>query len=270
MNIHKMALAALAFFSFQALAAQEVKLGQTFSDCPYCPEMIVIPPGSFDMGSPATEAGRAGDEGPVHRISITRSFALGKTEVTQGQWRAVMGNNPSHFINCGDNCPVENVSWDDAQAFIKELNSKTGKKYRLPSEAEWEYAARAGTSTAFYTGNCIDTGQANYDGKYDYNQCGANGLIRNKTVPVASFPANAFGLHDMSGNVWEWVEDNYHGNYRGAPANGAAWLEEGAKRVLRGGSWDDFPRLARAATRYRYFPAFRLNSFGFRLAMTLP
>jgi formylglycine-generating enzyme required for sulfatase activity len=160
---------------------------------------VTIPAGSFMMGD-AKSPWR--DEKPVHQVTVA-SFALGQTEITQGQWRALMGNNPSRFKDCGDNCPVERVSWHDAQAYVKKLSEYTGQHYRLPSEAEWEYAARAGTRTAYPWGEQASHEQANY-GKDTC--CAGLALGRDKwvnTAPVASFPANAFGLHDMHGNVWE-------------------------------------------------------------------
>ena len=180
------------------------KSGDVFKDCADCPEMVVIPAGSFMMGSPASEPERSEDEGPQHRVVIRQQFAVGKYEVTQAEWRSVMGTNPSRFK--GSRKPVEQVNSNDAQAFAAKLSAKTGKQYRLLSEAEWEYAARAGTATPFHTGNRITTGQANFDGDYTYNGS-SKGQDRQSTVAVGSFPSNAFGLHDMHGNVWEWVAD---------------------------------------------------------------
>ncbi|WP_051861835.1 formylglycine-generating enzyme family protein [Ferrovum myxofaciens] len=229
-------------------------------DCSACSVMIALPVGSFDMGSNNGEA----NEKPVHRVTIAQSFAIGKTEVTQGQWKAIMGNNPSHFSggllarNCGEDCPVENVSWDDVQEFIKKLDAKTGKQYRLPSEAEWEYACRAG-------------GQQKYCGKgtldnvaWDFRNSG------DMTHPVAQKQANAFGLYDMSGNVWEWVEDSWHDNYNGAPTDGSVWQGDGMKRVLRGGSWNSKPQGTLATYRIMGKPAEGDHDVGFRLAKTLP
>ena len=204
-------------------------------------DMVTIPSGSFRMGS-----NKSSDEKPIHTVLVS-SFRMGKHEVTQAQWMAVMGDNPSNFS--GMNNPVEQVSWDDIQSFLGKLNQQSGKTFRLPSEAEWEYAARAGTTTAFSTGECINTDQANYDGNSDYNKCGAKtGVYRKKTMPVGSFQPNAFGLYDMHGNVWEWVQDCWNKNYNGAPANGSAWLSGTCKRrVLRGGSWFDNPDYMRSA-----------------------
>ena len=212
------------------------------------------------MGSPASEAGRDSDEGPQRRVNIAR-FELGKTEVTQGQWKAVMGSNPSHFAACGDECPVENVSWTDAQAFIRKLNEVSGRRYRLPSEAEWEYAARAGSAARFSFGD-------------DESQLGShawfNGNAGGKTQPVGRKQANAFGLHDMHGNVWEWVEDVWHDNYQGAPMDGTVWTQGGdqARRVLRGGSWGGNPQFLRSAIRNWGTPLDRNSGTGFRIART--
>ena len=163
------------------------------------------------MGSPPDEPGRFDSE-TQHRVTLTRDFFMGTTEVTQGQWKAVMGNNPSHFDECGDDCPVEKVSWDDVQEFIKKLSRMDGREYRLPTEAEWEYAARAGTTTPFTYGRCLSTDQANYDGNYPLSGCD-KGEYRKRTIPVGSLDApNAWGLHDMHGNVWEWCQD-WYGNY---------------------------------------------------------
>ncbi|HLP98774.1 MAG TPA: SUMF1/EgtB/PvdO family nonheme iron enzyme [Sideroxyarcus sp.] len=231
--------------------------GKVFNDCAACPEMVEIPPGSFDMGS---DDGAA-DERPVHRVTISHAFALGKTEVTQAQWRAVMGDNPSNFTECGDSCPVEQVSWDDVQEFIKKLNAKTGKNYRLPSEAEWEYACRAGGRHAY-------CGSDNADA-VAWNGMNSGGYLFKAPHPVATKQANAFGLYDMSGNVWEWVEDGYHADYQGAPADGSAW-SGGSQRVLRGGSWGKEIKYGRAASRSRFGTNYRDFSYGFRLARTLP
>ena len=219
-----------------------------------------------------------GDEKPPRPVTI-RSFALGKYEVTQGQWKAVMGNkNPSHFSTCGDDCPVENVRWDDIQIYIEKLKRMTGQQYRLPSEAEWEYAARAGCTSAFnVAGQCkdrIEPGEANFDGNLTYNGS-SKGLYREKTMAVGSFAPNGFGLHDMYGNVREWVQDCYEDDYRkGQPVDGSAHRGNDrscSKRVLRGGSWDRNPDYLRAAVRIRYSPVVRNNDVvGFRLARMLP
>lgn len=238
-----------------------VQTKEVFRDSSWAPEMVVIPAGSFMMGS-----NDGGDnEKPIHRVTL-RSFALGKYVVTQGQWKALMGDNPSYFKDCGENCPVETVSWNAAQQFIQKLNQKTGQQYRLPSEAEWEYAARAGTTTAFWWGDSITTDQANYNGS-------PKGQYRQGTVPVNSFQPNPWGLYQMHGNVWEWVQDVDHKDYNGAPTDGSAWVSGGEQklRVSRGGSWHSTPILLHSARRGpTSLPVYRSPMIGFRLAMTLP
>ncbi len=229
--------------------------------------MLMIPAGSFEMGSNDGDA----DERPVHSVNVQR-FAMGKYEITQGQWKAIMGNNPSKFGDCGDGCPVENVSWNDIQQFINKLNKKSSQNYRLPTEAEWEYAARAGRTTKYWWGDTASREYANY-GKDTC--CGGLAQGRDEweyTAPVGQFPANAFGLHDMNGNVWEWVQDVWHSNYDDAPNNGHAWESGGtaSKRVLRGGSWYVSHAYLRSSLRYSDTPGFRYQYFGFRLASTKP
>ena len=239
-------------------AQQSVAPGTIIKDCADCPEMVVIPAGSFEMGS-----NESADERPVHRVNVP-SFLIGKTEVTQGQWKAVMGSNPSRFSQCGDDCPVEQVSWNDAQDFARLLSQKTGKQYRLPSEAEWEYAARAGSNAKW------SFGDSEWQlGDYAWYVLNSQG----KTQRVAQKKPNAFGLYDIHGNVWEWVQDCWHDNYTGAPVDASAWTT-GCKnfRMLRGGSWFvGLPSLLRAsilrsAFRLRVFPDHRSNDDGFRLA----
>jgi formylglycine-generating enzyme required for sulfatase activity len=236
--------------------APSQQAGQVFKDCPDCPEMVMIPAGSFTMGSDESDT-----EKPPHRVSI-RSFEIGRTEVTQGQWQAVMGSNPSRFNNCGNDCPVERVSWTDIQQFIQRLNARTGKTYRLPSEAEWEYAARAGSTGRWsFGGNEEQLGQHAWFGDNS----------RGSTQRVAQKQPNAFGLYDMHGNALEWVEDCWHNNYNGAPTDGSAWTTgcSGDWRVLRGGSWLNYPAILRSAIRSRITPDYRGDSDGFRLARTL-
>lgn len=247
-------------------AANERRSVKVFKDCADCPEMVVIPAGSFNMGSPEWEEGRDDNEGPQHRVSV-RSFALAKTEVTQGQWQAVMGSYPSDFKYCGDDCPVIKVSWKDAQEYVIKLSAKTGKTYRLPSEAEWEYACRGGSSQR-YCGSDDLNAVAWWGGGY-VNSGGNSGKTTN---PVARKLANGFGLYDMSGNVQEWVEDCYHDSYSGAPVDGSAWVSGNCSygRVVRGGSWANRPQDARSAKRGRGLTAYRLNDLGFRPARMLP
>ena len=248
---------------------QKVAPGTIIKDCPECPEMVVLPGGNFLLGSPtdpeadpfSNEEPKAiglPSEKPQHRVQI-QSFAIGKYEVTQEQWYAVMGNNPSE--NKGRTLPVEKVSWDDTQQFIAKLNQKTGQKYRLPSEAEWEYAARAGTTTEWSHGN--DESKLG-----NYAWLGRNN--EGKTQVVGQKLPNAFGLYDMHGNVNEWTQDCWHNNYSGAPTDGSAWTTGCGTndRVLRGGSWG-FSASLRSAIRYRNYPDIRISYFGFRIARTL-
>jgi formylglycine-generating enzyme required for sulfatase activity len=232
-------------------------------------EMVLIPVGTFMMGSPDSEAGRVIAEGPQHQVSV-QSFYLGKYEVTQAQYKAVMGTNPSNFK--GNNLPVENVSWDDATEFCRRLSQMTGKEYRLPSEAEWEYACRAGTTTPFAFGSSLSSDQANFDGNYPYDSSypyggAAKGVYRDKTTPVGSFAPNNFGLYDMHGNVWEWCQDYWHENYNEAPTDGSAWLSGGEQqyRVIRGGSWGRYGVVLRSAYRDGGIPTDGSNYTGFRV-----
>ena len=268
--------------------------GEKFRDCPDCPEMVVVPSGSYEMGSPSGEADRDDDEGPVHRVTISEPFAVGVYEVTRGEWsRFVSSTGHSTGDSCwmyeddewkrragrgwrtpgyeqSDSHPVVCVSWPDAQAYVEWLSSEAGSEYRLLSESEWEYVARAGTTGPFHYGSTITSEQANYDGNYTYGS-GRKGRYREETVLVGMFPPNEFGLHDVHGNVWEWVEDCGHHGYRGAPSDGSAWTSGGdcGSRVLRGGSWGDGPRGLRSADRYRYTAGSRVSDVGFRVSRTL-
>jgi len=230
-------------------------------------EMVEIPSGTFTMGSPSSEANRRDDEGPQHQVNV-ESFYLGKYEVTQAQYQAIMGNNPSNFK--GDNLPVERVTWNEAIEFCEKLSAKTGKTYRLPSEAEWEYAARAGTTTPFAFGETINPRIVNYDGNYPYGQA-AKGEYREKTIAVGSLGvANAFGLYDCHGNVWEWCQDIYQPNYNNAPTNGSAREQatDNNSRLLRGGSWDNDGGNCRSANRYGIAPGARDTvDVGFRVVL---
>ncbi|MFO0926515.1 MAG: SUMF1/EgtB/PvdO family nonheme iron enzyme [Gemmataceae bacterium] len=220
------------------------------------------PPGTFQMGSPTDEAERSEDE-TLHRATLTEGYWLGVHEVTQKQWWAVMRNNPSEFK--GDDLPVEKVSWDDCQAFCKKLGEKTGKQFRLPSEAEWEYACRAGTTTPFHFGDTLSTEQANYNGDHTYGR-GQKGVNRAKTTPVGSFAANAWGLYDMHGNVWEWCQD-WYGGYPSEDIKNPQSPPDGTARVLRGGSWNNNPRGCRAASRRMFDPGFRRGFHGCRVVL---
>jgi formylglycine-generating enzyme required for sulfatase activity len=227
-------------------------------------DMVSIPAGSFMMGCSAGDDQCSDDESPRRQV-ILSGFKMGKHEVTQAQWRAVMSNNPSNFKNC-DDCPVESVSWNDVQEFIKKLNQMTGKNFRLPTEAEWEYAARGGTTTRFYTGNCLSTQQANYDGNYPASGC-SSGTYRQKTLSVGSFSPNGFGLYDMHGNVWEWCSD-WYGTYSSGTQTNPKGPSTGAYRVIRGGSWYGYAKLCRVSYRNFNTPTSRRNGLGFRLALS--
>jgi formylglycine-generating enzyme required for sulfatase activity len=271
---------------------------------PFPLRMIRIPAGSFMMGSPDTERGRAGDEGPVHQVTIANDFYMGQTEVTQAQWEAVMGFNPSSTSHgIGPNHPVNRVSWDDVQDFIVALNNLSGEgNFRLPSEAEWEFACRAGTATRFYFGNslgCADDcsnceaeepviigkrlSPGNGDFPEEFDPLKGFGLPFNfdredfmwycwngadVTHPVRSLRPNALGLYDMAGNLYEWIQDGYHLDYTGAPTDGSAWVVDGTGRVFRGGAWLDIARICRSAVRNFIDPGTKSFTIGFRLAWT--
>jgi formylglycine-generating enzyme required for sulfatase activity len=250
--------------------------GTVFRDveAPWCPELVVVPPGQFLMGSPAGEEGRYDDEGPQHEVRIGYRFALGRYAVTFAEFDAfceATGRAKPKDQGWGrDRQPVIHVSWEDATAYCAWLMERTGKPYRLPSEAEWEYACRAGTTTPFSFGDTISTAQANYDGNHTYG-AGRKGEYRERTLPVDAFQPNGFGHFQMHGNVWEWCEDRWHENYVGAPADGSVWLSKGTEsgRVVRGGSWYFGPEDARSAIRYWLVPDDRYADLGFRVSRTL-
>ena len=249
--------------------AQDVSI---FRDCAECPEMIRIPGGSFLMGDLSGKG--ESDEKPVHRVNL-KPFAVGKFEVTFAEWDACVAaggcqHRPGDKGLGRDKRPVINVSWNDAQEYVEWLSRKTGKSYRLLSESEWEYVARAGTSTEFSTGDCLTTNQANFNGTYDFNGCGKSNFFLGKTQPVGSYDANPWGLHDVHGNVWEWTQDCWNDTYTNAPADGSAWLTGNCdRRVLRGGSWVYVPAIARSANRDLNSPPGRINHYGLRVARTL-
>ena len=241
---------------------------ETFRDCAQCPEMVVVRAGSFTMGSPPSESGRDGDEGPQRKVSIPRAFAVGKFEVTFAEWDACVAeggcvHKPRDKGWGRGRQPVIDVNWQDARTYVAWLSKKTAKPYRLLTEAEWEYAARAETSTRFPWGDAPGSSLANFAGS-------GSRWSAKQTAPVGSFAANGFGLHDMIGNVWEWTQDCYNKNYEGAPVDGRAW-ETGkcGGRVVRGGSWDNDAVSARVALRGESVPANRSSILGFRLARTL-
>ena len=242
-----------------------------FRDCAECPEMVAVPAGSFTMGSPSGEPGRTNDEGPRHLVTISKPFAVGKYEVTFDEWNACVAAGGCGGHRPGDNGwgrgsrPVLHVNWNDAQAYVSWLSRRTGYCYRLLSESEWEYAARAGTTSLYSVGTAIATHQANYDGRRD------TGIWRRQTVEVGGFAANGFGLHDMDSNVAEWIEDCWHEDYTGAPADGSAWVEGGncEERVVRGGAWRDESNGLRSANRSKVDADIRSNDIGIRVARTL-
>jgi formylglycine-generating enzyme required for sulfatase activity len=229
--------------------------------------LVFIPAGEFEMGSPMDELKRDDDEGQ-HRIKLTKPFYMGKFEVTQLQYREIMSENPSKFG--GDNLPVENVSWYEAARFLKKLSDKTGKKFRLPTEAEWEYACRAGTKTAFNTGTTIDSDFANYEATTPY----ADGIIGKDlkcTSKVGSYPPNAFGLYDMHGNVWEWCSDFYDSEYYKVTPTvdpQGPQVNKGDK-VMRGGAWNERPNKCRSADRNNRGPKTNQPIIGFRVVMDI-
>ncbi|MCS5691726.1 formylglycine-generating enzyme family protein [Cyanobium sp. FGCU-6] len=280
--------------------------------------MLWIPPGRFWIGSPEKELDRQDREGPQHLVQL-QGFFMGQTPITQAQWRAVaewmeqpgetwnrdLKANPAWFdgekqkmrkasdsasdesvvldgIPNTDLYPVEQVSWHDAREFCNRLSQRTGRHYTLPSEAQWEYACRAGSSTPFHFGATITPGLANYNGSYTYAD-GPKGPYREQTTPVGMFPANAWGLHDMHGNVWEWCQDHWHDSYEGAPSNGSAWentperkktatnkerndyVSDEDDRLLRGGSWNFGPRHCRSAHRFHGRPGNADDLVGFRV-----
>jgi formylglycine-generating enzyme required for sulfatase activity len=223
-------------------------------------EFVYVKPGSFMMGSPANESGRYDDE-MQHRVTLSKGFYMQTTEVTQGQWRAIMGSSPSKFSNCGEDCPVEQVSWDDVQTFISKLNRKKGgNRYRLPTEAEWEYAARAGSTARFCYGD--DEGRLSEYAWYSGNSGG-------KTHPVAQKQPNAWGLYDMHGNVYEWCQDWYDKNYPSGNVTDPTGPSSGSLRVLCGGSWSSLAEFCRSAIRYGKFSVTRNLYLGFRLVREL-
>ena len=228
-------------------------------------EMVFIPGGAFWMGSRPRQGYE--DETPRHYVRL-EPFLLGKYPLTQQQWAAVMPWIPP-YRGPGLRQPVDRVSWEDAQEFYRQLEKRTHRAYRLPSEAQWEYACRADTSTPFAFGETITTDLANYVGEHTYLE-EPKGIYRHGSTEVGSFPPNAFGLYDLHGNLWEWCADAWHDDYQGAPLDGSPWQgSPGALRVVRGGSWHDPPHLCRSACRMKFDPREREDFVGFRLAMGL-
>ncbi len=239
--------------------------------------MIVLTPGEFIMGSPESETDRGTDEGPQHKVTIPYRLAVGKYEITFAEWDACVRSGGCAYMPGDEGWsrgrrPVINVNWKDAQDYVAWLSKKTEKPYRLLSETEWEYAARSGTTTPFITGDCISMESANFDGNSAKYRCsGHPGTFQGKTTEVGSYKPNRFGLHDMHGNVWEWVQDCHSDSYAGVPNNGEPRKDENEclSRVQRGGAWDYYPYYLRTAYRSSDHPERRNNNYGFRVALTL-
>jgi formylglycine-generating enzyme required for sulfatase activity len=249
-------------------ASKAAKPGSVFKECATgCPVMIVIPPGKFMMGSPQNEPDREAGEGPQHEVTGAEPFAVSKCEVTFAEWDACVAASACPGVADGwgrGQMPVINVTWYDAKQYVAWLSQLTGKEYRLLTEAEWEYAARAGSGTRYSWGDVADVDRADCDG------CGSHWDLQ-QTAPAGSFKANPFGLYDIHGNVWEWVEDTWHQNYDSAPSYASAWLSGGDHnfRVIRGGSWRNESALVRAAVRVERNIHVRFDTLGVRVARTL-
>lgn len=278
-----------------AAAERALKPKDSFRECDGCPEMVVVPAGSFTMGSPESErtpvaaayvtygivpgglttAPPLSSEGPQHKVTIARPIAVGRFPVTFDQWDTCVDDGGCNGYRPSDqgwgrgSRPAINVNWDDAEAYVAWLSHKTGKHYRLLSEAEWEYMARAATTTPYWWGSSFSTNQANYNGNRTYGDQ-PTGENRQKTLPVASFSPNPWGFYQVHGNSYDWVEDCFHDDYFGAPVDGSAWTTENCKRhVVRGGAWTSAPWVLRSAFRGWFPPNFRSSNHGFRLARTL-
>jgi len=247
---------------------------QLIQDAQDAPQLVLVPAGTFAMGSPESEPGRDIFEGPQHQVTIVHAFALATTPVTFEQWDACVAGGGCNGYRPDDNGwgrgtqPVINVSWNDAQNYVVWLRAHTGKPYRLPSEAEWEYAARAGATTAYWWGDAADHDHANYGN----DSCCSGAIVGTDrwfgTAPVGSFPANPFGLYDMNGNVMEFTADCWHPDYSGAPVDGSAWNDDErcGMRAVRGGAWNSTPSFIRASDRIWILTAMRNNIMGFRVA----
>lgn len=264
----------LLFCATQSKAELYFKPGEGFKDCPECPEMIAVPAGSFIMGSRVGEPGHDASEEPQHKVTIAKPFAVGRSPVTFAEWDACVKGKGCGGYTPDDNGwgrgdrPVINVSWNDAMAYISWLSRKSGRPYRLLSEPEREYVTRAGSATSFWWGAAITTDQANYNGAHDRAGSSQKAENRAKTVPVWSFQPNAWGLYQVHGNIWEWVADCWHGNYKGAPSDGSAWTGEAScsRHAVRGGAWDRIPQTLTSAYRMSFSTSYRFNAIGFRVA----
>ena len=248
---------------------------EVFKDCPDCPEMVVVRAGQLVEGSPLSEVGRSINEGPQHQVTINSYFAVARYETTFAEWDSCVREGGCEYSPSDRGWgraqhPVIGVSWLDVQKYMNWLSARTGLRYRLLTEAEWEYAARGGTTTAFSTGETITGDDANFDARYTYGD-GHQGEYRKHATRVGTFKPNAFGLYDMHGNVWEWVQDCWHKDYTGLPQGGTGSLYKCNERarVLRGGSWVDTARNLRSAYRNRNVPEYRHATVGFRVARVL-
>ena len=248
--------------------------GTRFRDCRQCPEMVMLPTGAMVMGSPESEPKRYANESPQHPVRIDYPLAVARFELTYEQWQAcVEAGGCGEYLPDDDGWgrgpqPVIGVSWADAQQYVSWLSARTRRKYRLLSEAEWEYAARAGTRTPFYTGACIDSDDANFNASRPYADCTSTARsFPRRPQPVGSYPANAWGLHDLAGNVWEWTQDCYNDSYQGAPQDGRPWLDGDCTfRVSRGGGFLSRASDLRSAYRNGFSVEERSGSIGFRVA----
>jgi formylglycine-generating enzyme required for sulfatase activity len=230
--------------------------------CDLTPALVLLPPGEFMMGETADDKFATATERPAHRVTVSQSFALGRSPVTVGEYRAFAAQGPDEH---DDSLPVVQVTWEEARSFCAWLGAQTGNPYRLPTEAEWEYACRAGGQTPFATGTELTAKDANFL----YNEEGER-IGPGRRSPGGTYPANAFGLEDLHGNVCEWVHDSWHRDYLDAPQNGSAWIDSKTNlRVIRGGAWDYLPRLLRCAWRDSLPQNHRRDNLGFRVACTL-
>lgn len=258
----RLAAATAALVVLAAGCGAEKRDGTRIRDQASGIELVLLPAGEFVMGSPESEAGREEQE-RAHRVRLTRPFYLGVTEVTQGQWQAITGSNPSHFTACGPDCPVEQVNFHDVQAFLTQLNAASSGGFRLPTEAEWEYACRAGGTAPFGHRPTLGAGDANIDGRFPYSEAATSESTG--TVAAGRFAASPWGLFDMSGNVWEWTQDA-HCPYPTSDVTDPLGQCESPHRVIRGGSWKFDGNSARCALRYTHRPQDRGFSLGFRVA----
>jgi formylglycine-generating enzyme required for sulfatase activity len=260
----------LSLFQVRALKPKD-----TFKECEHCPEMVVVPAGEFVMGTPVSELEGATDERPQHKVTFPARFAVGRFAVTFEEWDACVADGGCNGYRPSDRGwgrgrqPAVNLSWYDAKSYVQWLSARTGATYRLLSEAEREYVARAGTTTAFWWGSAIEPHQANFSSAVPFAD-GERDAHIDRTVPVGSFAPNPWGLYDVHGNVYEWVEDCWNATYAEAPADGSAWTAGNCgARVLRGGAWNRPPSALRAGARLFAYPERRMTRIGLRIARTL-